>query len=101
MPQIATCKVLEEHPTGLLREVTMMGKPDAVQERVEFFPLGNVRTLPSLTPPRAAPLTLRAPQVVFNMVDPKINMVIPKINIGRETAKINMGNLGTSFSEVR
>ena len=39
--------------------------------------------------------------LTINMVEPKINMDIPKINIGRETAKINMGNLGTSFSEVR
>ena len=42
---IATCKVLEEYPTGLLREVTFKDKPDVVQERVEFFPIGNVRIL--------------------------------------------------------
>ena len=46
VPLIASCKVLEEYPTGLLREITLKDKPDSAQERVEFFPIGNVRDPP-------------------------------------------------------
>ncbi|KZT03088.1 DUF1857-domain-containing protein [Laetiporus sulphureus 93-53] len=39
---IASCKVLSEHPTGLLREVQFKGQSALAHEKVEFFPPGAV-----------------------------------------------------------
>ncbi|KAH9940625.1 DUF1857-domain-containing protein [Amylocystis lapponica] len=38
VPVITSCKVLEEHPSWLLREAEFKDAPAPVRERVEFFP---------------------------------------------------------------
>ncbi|KAH9946729.1 hypothetical protein B0H21DRAFT_742149 [Amylocystis lapponica] len=35
---VTACTILEEHPTGLLREIKFIDAPQPVRERIEFFP---------------------------------------------------------------
>lgn len=39
---ISTCKVLQESPTGLLREVQFKGKPAPMHEDVTYYPPAQV-----------------------------------------------------------